>query len=34
VLGTWWLRGDAWVTAHSGEVSAWFIARFDWADVS
>ena len=31
----WWLvlRADAWVVAHSGEISAWFIARFNWSDV-
>jgi hypothetical protein len=31
----WWLvlRGTAWVDAHSGEISAWFIARFGWSDV-
>ena len=36
VLGAWWLvlRGDAWVAAHSGEISAWFIGRFGWSDVS
>ena len=27
-------RGDAWVTAHSGEISAWFIAKLGWADIS
>jgi hypothetical protein len=27
-------RGDAWLTAHSGEISAWFIATLGWADVS
>ena len=31
----WWLvlLGTAWVDAHSGEISAWFIARFGWSDV-
>jgi hypothetical protein len=31
----WWLvlHGTAWVDAHSGEISAWFIARFGWSDV-
>lgn len=31
----WWLvlRGTTWVDAHSGEISAWFIARFGWSDV-
>ena len=28
------LRGDAWVSTYSGEISAWFIARLDWSDVS
>jgi hypothetical protein len=28
------LRGDAWVARHSGEINAWFIARFGWSDVS
>lgn len=27
-------RGDAWVTAHSGEISAWFIAKLGWSDIS
>jgi hypothetical protein len=27
-------RGDGWVTAHSGEISAWFIATLGWADIS
>jgi hypothetical protein len=33
---TWWLvgRGLAWVETHSGEISAWFIATLDWADVT
>lgn len=31
-----WLAGraDAWLMSKSGEISAWFIARFGWADVS
>jgi hypothetical protein len=31
----WWatMRADAWVSRHSGEISAWFIARFGWADI-
>ena len=35
VGAVWWLvlRGDAWLAEHSGEISAWFIARFDWSDV-
>lgn len=27
-------RGDAWVTARSGEINAWFIATLGWADIS
>ena len=27
-------RFDAWTVAHQGEINAWFIARFGWADVS
>jgi hypothetical protein len=27
-------RGDAWIANHAGEISAWFIARVGWADVS
>lgn len=27
-------RGDAWIAAHSGEISAWFIAQFGWSDIS
>lgn len=32
----WWVvsRVTGWVSAHSGEISAWFIARFGWSDVS
>jgi len=32
----WWavLRGDAWVAAHQGEISAWFIANVGWSDLS
>lgn len=26
--------GDGWMTRHSGEISAWFIATFGWADVT
>jgi hypothetical protein len=35
VLAAWWLIGRAlgWMDAHSGEISAWFIATFNWADV-
>lgn len=28
------LSADEWVARHAGEVSAWFIARFDWSDVT
>jgi hypothetical protein len=36
VVGIWWLalRGTGRVEAASGEISAWFIARFGWADVT
>jgi hypothetical protein len=27
-------QADAWVERHNGEISAWFIARFGWADVT
>jgi len=27
-------RGDAWVTSRSGEISAWFIRKFGWGDIS
>jgi hypothetical protein len=32
----WWASGEAlaWVSSHSGQISAWFIARFGWADAS
>lgn len=32
----WWLVGigDRWLVAHSGEIAAWFIARFGWADMT
>jgi hypothetical protein len=35
VAAVWWLvlRADAWLLATSGEISAWFIAQFDWSDV-
>jgi hypothetical protein len=31
----WWglTAGQAWVVEHSGEINAWFIARFGWADI-
>jgi hypothetical protein len=33
---SWWLvaSGEAWVGRHAGEISAWFIATLDWADVT
>jgi hypothetical protein len=36
VLVIWWLaqRAEAWLTMRSGPISAWFIARFGWSDVS
>jgi hypothetical protein len=35
-VAVWWAaaRADAWLTAHAGEISAWFIATFNWADAS
>jgi hypothetical protein len=32
----WWVitAVDSWVSNHAGEINAWFIARFGWADVS
>jgi hypothetical protein len=32
----WWAMNaaDAWVSAHAGEINAWFIAQFGWADIS
>ena len=36
VLIIWWLanRAEVWVATRSGQISAWFIARFGWSDVS
>ena len=28
------VQADGWIDRHSGEISAWFIARFGWADVT
>jgi hypothetical protein len=28
------LRADSWVIAHAGNINAWFIAKFGWADVT
>jgi hypothetical protein len=35
VAVAWWTvgRGLAWLAAHDGEISAWFIATLDWSDV-
>ena len=32
----WWLahRAEVWVTTRSGQINAWFIARFGWDDMS
>lgn len=36
VLLIWWItvRGEAWVVMREGQINAWFIARFGWADVT
>lgn len=35
VVAVWaLLRADGWVAARAGEISAWFIATFGWADAS
>jgi hypothetical protein len=36
VLVTWWLanRVEIWIAMRSGQISAWFIARFGWDDMS
>jgi hypothetical protein len=36
VLLTWWAvaLADSWVGQHAGEINAWFIAAWGWADVS
>ena len=36
LLLTWWaiLRGDDWIARHQGEITAWFIAQFGWADIT
>ncbi len=36
VLVIWWLanRAEVWLAMRSGQISAWFIARFGWGDVS
>ena len=32
----WWIahRAEVWLTMRSGQISAWFIARFGWDDMS
>ena len=32
----WWIahRAEAWIAMRSGEINAWFIARFGWDDMS
>jgi hypothetical protein len=32
----WWAitAADMWVSSHAGEINAWFIAQFGWADIS
>jgi hypothetical protein len=36
LAAAWWvvLRVEGWLELRSGEISAWFIAQFGWADVS
>lgn len=36
VVSAWWAvtYADAWVSRHSGEISAWFIARLGWGDIT
>ena len=36
VLVIWWLanRAEVWIAMRSGQINAWFIARFGWDDVS
>jgi hypothetical protein len=36
VAAVWWivLRAEGWLQLHVGEISAWFIAQFGWADVT
>lgn len=36
VLSIWWLtlRAEDWVVMREGQINAWFIARFGWADVT
>lgn len=32
----WWItaRGETWIAMRNGQISAWFIARFGWDDIS
>ena len=32
----WWIarRGETWIAMRSGQINAWFIARFGWDDMS
>ena len=36
VVLIWWmtLRGETWVGMRSGQISAWFIAQFGWAEIA
>ena len=36
VVAMWWLvsHAETWLALRNGQISAWFIARFGWADVS
>jgi hypothetical protein len=36
LVAGWWVigRGDDWIARHQSEIQAWFIARFDWADIT
>lgn len=36
LVAIWWgvTAADTWVSNHAGEINAWFIARFGWADVT
>ena len=36
VLLIWWIaqRGETWIAMRSGQINAWFIARFGWDDMS
>jgi hypothetical protein len=35
VLTAWMItRADAWIARNSGEITAWFIVRFNWADIA